>query len=125
MTQPAGTIPAVDVAEAAARLRADAGDDAGAPVLVDVREPNELVAVRVAGAAHYPMSAFAQRFNELPKDRPLLVLCASGGRSAAVTTFLLRNGWSDVVNVDGGIGAWQRAGLPVKRGPIEPGEGGI
>lgn len=124
MTQPAGTIPAVDVAEASARLDSAPGGGAG-PVLVDVREPNELVAARVAGAAHYPMSVFAQRFTELPKDRPLLVICASGGRSAAVTSFLLRNGWTDVHNVDGGITAWQRAGLPVMRGPVGPDEGGI
>jgi rhodanese-related sulfurtransferase len=124
MTQPAGSIPAVDVAEASARLDAAPGGGA-APVLVDVREPNELVAARVDGAAHYPMSVFAQRFTELPKDRPLLVICASGGRSAAVTSFLLRNGWTDVHNVDGGITAWQRAGLPVKRGPVGPDEGGI
>lgn len=125
MTQPAGTIPAVDVAEASARLDAAPGGDGAGPVLVDVREPNELVAARVAGAAHVPMSVFAQRFTELPKDRPLLVMCASGGRSAAVTAFLLRNGWTDVANVDGGINAWQRAGLPVTRGPVGPDEGAI
>lgn len=125
MTQPAGTIPAVDVAEASARLDAAPGGDGAGPVLVDVREPSELVAARVAGAAHVPMSVFAQRFTELPKDKPLLVMCASGGRSAAVTAFLLRNGWTDVANVDGGINAWQRAGLPVTRGPVGPDEGAI
>ncbi|HSL34378.1 MAG TPA: rhodanese-like domain-containing protein [Candidatus Limnocylindrales bacterium] len=127
MTHPAGTIPAIDVTEAAARLHDNRGDlpaDA-APVLVDVREPNELVDARVAGAAHFPMSTFALRFNELPKDRPILVMCASGGRSAAVTAFLMRNGWTDVLNVDGGITAWRRAGLPVRHGPVEPGEGGL
>ena len=53
---------------------------------------------------------------ELPKDRPLLIMCATGVRSAAVTGYLLRSGWTDVTNVDGGIVAWQRAGLPVERG---------
>jgi rhodanese-related sulfurtransferase len=128
MTQPAGTIPAIAVTEAATRLEPASGAggaDGAGPILVDVREPNELADVRVHGAAHFPMSTFAARFNDLPKDRPLLLLCASGSRSAAATAFLIRNGWTDVVNVMGGIGAWQRAGLPVRHGPIEPGEGGI
>jgi rhodanese-related sulfurtransferase len=120
MTQPPGTIPAIDVNETASRLEASGSDG---PILVDVREDEELRTARVAGAVHLPMSSFAERFGELPRDRPLLVMCASGGRSSAATSFLLRNGWDDVVNVDGGITAWQRAGMPIKTGPIEPGEG--
>ena len=106
-------IPSVDVQAAATQAAATTSD---APVIVDVREDNEFAAVRVEGVTHIPMSAFAARAEELPKDRPLLILCASGARSAAVTGFLLRSGWNDVANVDGGITAWQRAGLPVVRG---------
>jgi rhodanese-related sulfurtransferase len=120
MTQPPAGIPAIDVAETSARLGSDSEPR---PLLVDVREPDELQAVRVEGAVHVPMSSFAERYGELPRDRPLLVMCASGGRSSAATGFLLRNGWTDVHNVEGGITAWQRAGLPVRRGPLEPGEG--
>jgi rhodanese-related sulfurtransferase len=122
MNQPARAIPSVDVAETAARLDGGAPDR---PLLLDVREPDELRAARVEGAAHLPMSSFAQRYGDLPRDRQILVICASGNRSAAVTAFLMRNGWNDVHNVAGGITAWQRAGLPVKRGPIEPGEGDL
>jgi rhodanese-related sulfurtransferase len=71
------------------------------------------------------MSVFAARFGELPKDRPLLVMCAAGSRSAAATAHLLRNGYTDVVNVAGGITDWERAGLPVRRGPVSPGEGDL
>lgn len=120
MTQPAGAIPAIDVNETASRLESGGSDG---PILVDVREDDELRAARVAGAIHLPMSSFADRYAELPQNRPLLVMCATGGRSSAATAFLLRNGWSDVVNVEGGITAWQRAGMPVRKGPIEPGEG--
>ena len=123
MTQPPGAIPVVDVIEASARL-GDAGG-ASAPLLVDVREPTEFRDVRVEGAALVPMSAFAARHAELPKDRPLLMMCAAGSRSAAAAAFLLRSGWTDVANVDGGIVAWQRAGLPVRRGEPEPGEGDL
>lgn len=120
MNQPPAGIPAIDVEETSARL---GGTGEPSPLLVDVREPDELQAVRVAGAVHLPMSSFAERHAELPQDRPLLVMCASGSRSAAATAFLLRNGWTDVQNVAGGITAWQRAGLPVKSGRLEPGEG--
>ncbi len=122
MTLPPGAIPAVDVTEAADRL---GRDGSAKPLLVDVREPDEFRAVRVEGAALIPMSAFAQRHGELPKDRPILVMCAAGTRSGAVTAFLLRAGWSDVLNVAGGITAWQQRGLPVRRGEPEPGEGDL
>jgi rhodanese-related sulfurtransferase len=106
-------IPSVDVHEAASRAGADGPD---APVILDVREPDEVATVRIDGGLHVPMSALTARVDEIPRDRPLLVLCAMGSRSAAVTGFLLRSGWTDVTNIDGGITAWERAGLPVRRG---------
>lgn len=106
-------IPEIDVHEAAERAR-DAGPDG--PLIVDVREADELARVRIDGALHIPTSAFAERVGELPADRPLLMLCAAGGRSAAATAYLRRQGREDVVNVAGGITAWERAGLPVQRG---------
>lgn len=115
------SIPTIDVAEAERRLR----DDADAPILLDVREMDEFTAVRVPGAVLIPTSTFMTRVDELPVGRPLLVMCHMGGRSAAVTGFLIRGGRTDVVNVAGGIEAWQQAGLPVRRGPVEPGEGDL
>ncbi len=122
MNQPGATIPGIDVTETAARLD---GGGPETPLLLDVREPNELRAARVEGAVHLPISVFQQRYPELPQDRQILVICASGNRSAAVTAFLLRNGWTDVHNVEGGITAWRRSGFAVKSGPIEPGEGDL
>ena len=112
MNQPQG-IPSVDVQEAASRTGADGP---ASPVILDVREPDEVATVRIDGGLHVPMSALPERIDEIPRDRPLLVLCAMGGRSAAVTGYLLRSGWTDVTNIDGGITAWERAGLPVTRG---------
>jgi rhodanese-related sulfurtransferase len=117
--QPGAPIPTIDVAEADRRRR----EASPAPLIVDVREPSEFAAVRLDEVVLLPMSSFADRFGELPKDRPLLLMCASGSRSAAATAHLLRNGYSDVSNVAGGITDWQRAGLPVRKGPVEPGEG--
>ena len=113
------TIPTIDVGEAERRLR----EDPDRPVLVDVREPNEYEEVRAPGAMLVPTSQFMSRVGELPEDRPLLVVCHLGSRSAAVVGYLARAGRTDVVNVAGGMDAWQRAGLPVRRGPVEPGEG--
>lgn len=118
MTMPQ-SIPTIDVVEADRRLR----EDPAGPVLLDVREPNEFVGVRAPGAMLLPTSVFMARIGELPPDRPLLVVCHVGGRSAAVTSYLIRAGRTDVVNVAGGMDAWARAGLPVRRGPLEPGEG--
>ena len=117
--QPGAAIPTIDVAEADRRRH----DASAAPLTVDVREPNEFAAVRLDDVVLLPMSSFAERFGELPKDRQLLVMCASGSRSAAATAHLLRNGYTDVVNVAGGITEWQRAGLPVRKGAVEQGEG--
>jgi rhodanese-related sulfurtransferase len=112
-------LPSVDVAEADRRLR----EDPARPVLLDVREPNEFVVMRAPGAMLLPTSTFAARVAELPTDRPLFVICRTGVRSAAVTGYLARTGRTGVFNVTGGLDAWQGAGLPIRRGSVEPGEG--
>jgi rhodanese-related sulfurtransferase len=124
MTQPGAAppaLPTIDVAEADRRLR----DDPDRPLLVDVREPAEFTDVRAPGVMLVPMSTFAARIGELPTDRPLLMICHMGGRSAAAAGFLIRSGRTDVVNVAGGMDAWERAGLPVRRGAPDPGEGDL
>jgi rhodanese-related sulfurtransferase len=116
-----GPIPTIDVTEAERRLR----EDPAGPLLVDVREMDEFVEVRAPGAALVPTSAFMTRVGELPADRPLLVVCHMGSRSAAVAGYLIRAGRTDVVNVAGGMDAWETAGLPVRHGPLDPGEGDL
>jgi rhodanese-related sulfurtransferase len=113
-------VPTIDILEAAP---APVTHGRPEPLLVDVRERDEFVDLRAPGAVLYPTSSFLLRFEELPRDRPLHVICRTGSRSAAVTAFLLRNGWTDVQNVAGGMVAWARAGREVRRGPLEPGEG--
>jgi rhodanese-related sulfurtransferase len=71
------------------------------------------------------MSSFAARAGELPADRPLMIVCHLGNRSSAVAGFLLRSGRPDVVNVAGGMDAWEKSGLPVRRGTLEAGEGDL
>ncbi len=126
-------VPHIDVIEAERRRGAPAevaeagGHAAGGPdpLLVDVREPSEFAEVRAEGAVLLPLSTFMLRYRELPRDRPLLMICHSGARSGQATPFLRANGWTDVVNVAGGTLAWERAGLPVRRGAPGPGEGDL
>ncbi len=121
MSQPA-RIVSVDVSTAAARLQ---GSDEPPPLLVDVRERDEFATVRVQGAVLMPLSSFADTYERLPRDRPLLMMCAAGKRSLAAADHLSRQGFSDVTNVSGGITAWRAAGLPVRSGLPDPGEGDL
>jgi rhodanese-related sulfurtransferase len=123
---PAGGIPSISPRDAAAATSASApGDAATRPLIVDVREPNEFAEERIEGSVLIPLSQFADRHDELPRDQPLLMQCHTGSRSSSATMFLLQRGWTDVRNLDGGIVAWMRDGLPVRTGPPEPGEGDL
>jgi len=120
MTDP--TIPTVTVIEAAARLEAMTEPR---PLLVDVRERNEFALMRAPGAVLMPLSTFTTTYEQLPTDRPLLMMCAVGGRSARATEFLRANGYTDAANVAGGISAWNAAGLSVRTGTPGDGEGDL
>ena len=87
--------------------------DAGA-LLLDVREPDEWQAEHAPEAMLLPMGQVRERQGELPRDRRIVVVCRSGGRSAAVTESLRAWGF-DAVNLAGGMCAWAAAGLPVGR----------
>ena len=112
-------IPALDPLYADIRRR----DPIRPAVLLDVREVDEFRQARVEGSLFIPMSQLGVRMLEIPKDRPIMVMCASGSRSQGATGYLLQQGWEDVGSVAGGIDGWQRLGLPVKHGPVEDGEG--
>lgn len=75
-------------------------------VLLDVREHDELAVAAVDGALHIPMREVPARLGELDADKPLVVMCHSGGRSRRVAEFLKGNGFTNVSNLAGGIDAW-------------------
>jgi len=83
--------------------------------VVDVREPDEYAGGHVPGATLVPMSQLPSRLPELPKDKPVYVICASGNRSLSMTSLLIRVG-HDAYSVSGGTQAWARAGHPIARG---------
>jgi rhodanese-related sulfurtransferase/rubrerythrin len=86
--------------------------------LLDVRQESEYEQDHIPGAMLVPLSELPDRFDELDKERPLLVYCASGGRSMAAAGLLQGQGFEDVNNLVGGISAWEGEGA---FGPMELG----
>ncbi|MEV4256228.1 rhodanese-like domain-containing protein [Spirillospora sp. NPDC049652] len=87
---------------------------AGEAVLLDVREAGEWKAGHAPGALHLPLSRLAAGA-QLPaaaRDKPVVAICRSGGRSRQAAQILAGRG-VDVVDVTGGMSAWAREGLPV------------
>jgi rhodanese-related sulfurtransferase len=100
-------IPEIDQTSFAARL---VEDDV---LVVDVREFREYRPGHVPGAKNMPLSLLPALLPEVPKDRPVYVICQAGGRSAQATA-LMRAVGIDATNVAGGTGAWIEAGRPVE-----------
>lgn len=77
------------------------------PIVLDVREPWERDIARVPGTLDIPMGEVTARLADLPREREVVVMCRSGGRSAKVAEYLDREGYR-VQNLAGGILAWAR-----------------
>ena len=80
------------------------------PVVLDVREPWELQTASVSPQGFelipMPMRSVPARYLELDRDRPIACLCHHGARSAQVVHFLMQQGFTQTVNIHGGINAW-------------------
>ena len=76
--------------------------------LLDVREPSEFEGGHISGAINLPWNSgvLQEKYATLPKDKPLIVICQSGGRSAAASAFLEEKGFDQVLNMVGGMNAW-------------------
>jgi sulfur-carrier protein adenylyltransferase/sulfurtransferase len=81
-----------------------------AHMLLDVREPFEHAAASIEGSVLIPMGSVLDQLEALPKDRPVVVHCQSGGRSSRVAAALRQKGY-DAINLTGGIQAWRMAGF--------------
>jgi glyoxylase-like metal-dependent hydrolase (beta-lactamase superfamily II)/rhodanese-related sulfurtransferase len=86
----------------------------GVPLSVDVRAPGERERKRIAGSVGIPLNHLVERLQELPKDRQLLVYCAGGYRSSIAASLLLREGFTRVSEIAGGIAGWETANLPLQ-----------
>jgi rhodanese-related sulfurtransferase len=86
-----------------------------APFLLDVRQPEEFETMRIAGAVLIPMGELNARLTELPREREIICVCHSGSRSVFAARMLADMGFK-VINLRGGMMAWERARLPVQSG---------
>ncbi|MEM7798529.1 MAG: rhodanese-like domain-containing protein [Chloroflexota bacterium] len=105
----ANLAPSIDVQTAAALLD---NDDV---VFLDVREQWEYDQGHIPGITLIPMSEFEARVSEVPEDKTVILTCRSGNRSGQVDTYLRGLGYDNIHNMEGGIIAWEAAGLEVVR----------
>jgi rhodanese-related sulfurtransferase len=86
-------------------------------LVIDVREPGEYGAGHILGARNLPLARIDSGGAEVAKkkDKPVIVYCDTGSRSAKAAAALRTQGYARVVNLAGGLGAWQQAGLPVEK----------
>ncbi len=109
-----GRITVDDLAAALGADDARARDDA--PFVLDVRQAREYVSGHVPGAVHLTAGDLPDRLTELPRSRPIAVMCASGYRSSVAASMLRSAGFEDVSWVADGVPAWKAAGFDVERG---------
>jgi len=83
-------------------------------LLIDVRGPEELREGFIVGSQLVPFTEIAKGRQSLPFDRPLLLICAVGGRSLMVGQYLSFKGHPEVYNLEGGIDNWKKTGLPLQ-----------
>ena len=77
-------------------------------VLLDIREPYELLLSRLENTVNIPLSQMDTRWSEIPSDRPVIVFCHQGIRSVQLILRLQAQGRTNLINLEGGIDAWSR-----------------
>jgi len=97
-----------EISREEARKRLDEGAQ-----LIDVRTDHEWEAGRIAGATHLPLDELPQRAGEIDKDRPVVLYCRGGNRSAMAAAALAEAGY-DAVKMSEGIVGWDEADLPLE-----------
>jgi rhodanese-related sulfurtransferase len=86
-------------------------------IIVDVRESAEWSAGHIPNARHIALGHLSSHLSEIDKfkDKPIILVCASGNRSGSGCGMLKKAGFQQVYNLSGGVGAWNGAGLPMTR----------
>ena len=87
-----------------------------APVVIDVRTPEEYATGHIPGAVNIPFDQVAQRISEVDAPHGVALYCMVGPRARKGESALLSAGYTSVLHLEGGLAAWQAAGLPVERG---------
>jgi phage shock protein E len=84
-------------------------------LLLDVRTPEEYRQAHLHGALLIPLAELAQRAQEIPRDRPLLVYCSVGARSVSAAGLLAARGYRDIYQMSDGLVGWYKNGFPIER----------
>ncbi len=84
-------------------------------LVVDVRTPEEYRSGHIPGAVNLPLDQIQAWAKDLPKDRPVYLYCRSGNRSQKAAEYLVKEGYTNLYNLEGGILAIQQKGLPLVR----------
>ena len=92
-------------------------ESGAAPVVIDVRTPAEYASGHVPGAVNIPFDQVAQRIAEIDAPHGVALYCMVGPRARKGESALLAAGYESVFHLEGGLAAWQAAGLPVERAP--------
>ncbi len=85
-----------------------------APVVIDVRTPEEFAAGHIPGAVNIPFDEVAERISEVEAPHGVALYCMVGPRARRGETALLASGYTSVFHLEGGLAAWQAAGYPVE-----------
>ena len=102
-------VPSISAAELHARRESGA-----APVVIDVRTPEEYASGHIPGAVNVPFDQVAQRIAEIDAPQGVALYCMVGPRARKGESALLAAGYEKVFHLEGGLAAWQAAGLPVE-----------
>ena len=103
-------IPSLNAAELSEKLK-----NGKHPMVIDVRQPEEYRSGHIAGAKLIPLGELSRKMKNLPVNKEIVCVCASGNRSHSAARTLIDAGYI-VYNMKGGMLSWRRAGFPVKKG---------
>ena len=102
-------LPSVSAADLSEKLK-----NGKKPLVVDVRQPEEYRQGHIQGSKLIPLGQLSGRLKELPKNKEIVLVCATGSRSRSATKMLVREGY-EAVNMNGGMMSWARSGLSIKK----------
>jgi rhodanese-related sulfurtransferase len=103
----ARSIPSISPGEARQRVQEEEA------ALIDVRESEEYLAGHAEGAVNIPLSSFRERYQDIPQQGDVLLICHVGQRSLMAAAFMRNQGWRHVFNVEGGTDEWEAMRLPM------------
>jgi rhodanese-related sulfurtransferase len=98
-------------------------EDDDLPAILDVRTESEWKGKRIRGSINVPLGGLREHLDRVPRDRQVAIHCATGYRSSVAQSLLRQEGFDQLMDVVGGIVAWETSGLPCETAPAGEGSG--